>query len=234
MRDSLSRLELEEFAPAPPPSMFRRRAQWENDQIMRGERSAFAGKPLIDAEKLFEQLPRWLTRRSAEERLAVMAPEIREAIAGWNRHRRNLLFLGPTGRGKTTAIAHLWLEMWTDGFSRVRRPLDALWTKATALANARRGHRLGEGDPKIIIDSKRVGLLLLDDLGAEVRVDSTIWEILDSRYDSGAISVVTSGLPLSELVARYSEAVVRRVVEAETPGQIVDCFPRAEQIRRIK
>jgi DNA replication protein DnaC len=214
--------------------MFGCRLRWEHDQIMRGKRSAFRGAQLINAEKLHWQLPRWLTRRSAEERLSVVAPEIREAIAGWNQRRRNLLLLGPTGRGKTTAIAHLWLEMWTDGFSRARRPLDALWAKATELANARRGHPLGEGDPHIVTEAKRVGLLLLDDLGSEVRVDATIWEILDARYDGGALTVVTSGLPLAELVTRYSEAVVRRVVEGETAGQIVDVFPRAEQIRRVK
>jgi hypothetical protein len=62
-------------------------------------------------------------------------------------------------------------------------------------------------------------VLVLDDMAREARLDTTIRDVLDVRYDRGLPSAVTSGDTIAQLVERYGEDVVRRILDVEVGGQ---------------
>lgn len=140
------------------------------------------------------------------------------------------LVAGPTGVGKSvSAVAVLRrlirAHVVAHGFALPR----VAWAKATDLANARLGHALGKGEASAVISAAKAEFLVLDDLGWESKRasgDEAVVEVLSERYDSGFITLATTGQTVSALNDRYGEAVVRRIVESGgKPGRILDLWP---------
>jgi DNA replication protein DnaC len=106
----------------------------------------------------------------------------------------------------------------------------ACFTKALTLTQAWRGQKLGdEVDPECVAAAKRSPLLLLDDVGQEANdQQNVLMGIADHRYDGRKPSIVTSGLQLPALLERYSEAWVRRWLDAcgKDSGQVVDLWAK--------
>jgi hypothetical protein len=160
------------------------------------------------------------------------------------------LILGPTGVGKTiSAVAAARLEAKRIALRRLDytagayadandvvefmpRALlnpfgDAIgWARALELPLARLGHGLGEGEAELVTMASTTQFLLLDDLGWESKragADDVIAEVVARRYDSGLITLATSGLTLEGIEARYGDAFWRRIVESRNlPGKVLD------------
>lgn len=112
------------------------------------------------------------------------------------------LFLGPTGVGKTSAMA--WLAAEWPG----------LQIHARELASSERRHGLGEGYPPEIRDARSVRVLYLDDIGTEEQRDlGALQFVLNHRYESGLATVATSGLTQEQLTAHIGAAYSRRLVD---------------------
>jgi hypothetical protein len=158
-------------------------------------------------------LPRWAVAQTERARLVVIAPPLRSAIARWQ-PPANLLLLGPTGTGKTTAAAHLILTMlgrWLDA-DCTGELVDVHWIQSTRLERARREHGLGQGESLPLVTARDCGLLVIDDLGQEPsRGETCIWDVIDRRYSDCLPTIITSGLTRGDLASRYGAAFVRRL-----------------------
>jgi hypothetical protein len=227
--------------PAPPASMFDRRARWE---IARAKASwqgagrsfdsvAVPGRMKVGrlehALEERQKLSRWYLQATPAQRRAVIAAPLLRAIDGYQ-GTHGFLFVGGADLGKTTAAYSAVDQLWQSGL-RDDKPFPKITImKAIDLGNARRTHGLGAGDPAIIKQAKAAQLLLLDDLGQDERRDPVMFEIFDERYERGLASIVTSGFPWDDLVKLYSEAMLRRILQAgPNKGRFVSLFPKDKQ-----
>ncbi len=147
--------------------------------------------------------------------------------ATWVRKDGNVTILGPTGAGKTSAAIACALRVIDAGIAGTLKPDVVRFAvgmrKITAIeiARARAEHKLG-GKPPAIIEAEKATLLILDELGfEETKHDPhAVRDVLYARYANGRKpTIVTSGLKLSELRAKYQAAFVRRLEEM---GWIID------------
>lgn len=147
---------------------------------------------------------------------------------------------GPTGVGKSTTGVLVTRRL---GRAAARRlgpvPLaeycpaiagQIAWARACDLPVARLSHGLGDGDPELVARAKHAVFLVLDDLGWEssrAGADDVLPEVVAHRYDHGRITLATTGLRPEQLAAKYSDAFVRRLLEAGgKAGCIVDLWPK--------
>jgi DNA replication protein DnaC len=117
------------------------------------------------------------------------------------------LLLGPAGIGKSSlSVAALKPLCY-------RRRTDGLFADAYAIAIARQTSPLGE-EPLIVRRAFDVGVLALDDLGAEPLIGtSAIPELIHRRHADGRVTIVSSGFPLAHLEQRYGAGIFRRLTE---------------------
>jgi hypothetical protein len=136
-----------------------------------------------------------------------------------------LLVLGPTGSGKSLAFAQAAFRHAMSG----RR--GTVWTTASRLVEARRGHRLGAGEAPAVEDAQNATWLILDELGWERGDPGPVLDVLSARYDSGRVVCVTSGLAKADIATRYGEAVIRRIEESSrgTQGHTIDLHPKKSE-----
>lgn len=158
--------------------------------------------------------PRRYTERAAKQAFRRADQRLRKWALNWDLQSGAVL-LGPTKSGKSLAAAcaadrarmvHPDAEMW------------ARWVRADELSRL----LAGRGGHEDIETLKRSRLLVVDELGYE-RFPELVLEVLGARHDWGRPTLVTSGLKLSELLARYGDATARRVVEIGK-GTVVDCW----------
>lgn len=147
----------------------------------------------------------------------VTEPDFLRAVNGWTWGCGNLLLLGPTGSGRSTAAAVLYRRLLAigvrDGGEAWERARFLAWFHAGDLAEARREHALGKGEAPELGRAARARLLVLDDAGWEQ--DPFVCSmVLKERYELGVPTIITSGKTESELIAHYGAAVVRRMTEA--------------------
>lgn len=120
-------------------------------------------------------------------------PEGREAHAAALAGRGTYLW-GEPGTGKTYAAACA-VRLWVEGGGSAR-----LVSAKGLLDEVREGW--DTGDRSALARAKRVGLLALDDLGAEQRSPwsmATLEDLVDARASAGLPTVVTSNLRIGRL-----------------------------------
>ncbi len=140
-----------------------------------------------------------------------------------------ILVLGPTGIGKTAFCASLGRRLVSEADDQLLRTPEALfgWARAVDLANARLLHPLGSEAPAVAA-AKLPRTLVIDDLAWEREKDLAISEVIAARYDAGFQTFVTSGRTWEQLVDRYGEAVLRRVLESGgVKGKYFNLFGKA-------
>lgn len=164
---------------------------------------------------------RWATNPDRTELLARVkgAPDaLARGLA--NPPSASLLFMGPTGAGKTS-LAVAMLDAWV----RLDPPrrTGAIFVEAAWLARARARHKLGLGEAPLVDEAMRAPLVLLDDLGQEREDrDGCITDIVYGRTNAELPTWVTCGLTTAEqtleafaarLSQRYDGGFVRRILE---------------------
>lgn len=167
--------------------------------------------------------PRELEKRVRDPRLLVAAKE-------WRWRDGNLLLLGPTRCGKTTAAAYLFRRLLAQGVRAAGTDWELAqnmaWFGAEELLAAHRTHPLGKGDAPEFATACRASVLFLDDAGWD-RDPAVVSSVLNARYESGLFSIITTGKTSAELTAHYGAAVVRRMIECGgNVANVVDCFPK--------
>lgn len=150
---------------------------------------------------------------------------------GWRWGHGNLLLLGTTGSGKSTACAMLFRALLANGVRHGgeawERARFMAWFRADDLAEAKREHPLGKGEAPDLMRASRARLLVLDDAGWD-RDPTACSVVLAARYESALPTILTSGKTEPELIAHYGAAVVRRMTETgggRPGGGIMARFP---------
>lgn len=158
------------------------------------------------------------------------SPVIVEAVRLWTRAKGNLILTGASGCGKTSgavARSRVILSKAEKGGEPedFRFACGIRFAAAVDLATARKQWQLGHGEPPEIETAIDATLLILDELGFEPQTDTAIPELADLRYRKNRLTITTSGLRESELIARYGEATVRKLTAM---GRIIDGFSKQE------
>lgn len=187
----------------------------------------------------FQRLPDWAhTKSEASFAEVVDEKRLRQVVARW-KGGTSLLLLGPSGCGKSSTAAAALRCIETERVkARLADPRDkdaekalsdlacTRWTTASDLGRALSQHRLGTGDePELVSRSVAASILVIDELGPEPpRFAGEIFDIIDRRYTKKLPTVVTSGLTVPDFLARYGDAMFRRLTEKGI-GFPVDLHP---------
>jgi DNA replication protein DnaC len=171
--------------------------------------------------------------RGPRAELAQHMPEkFLRAVDGWNWGDDNLLLLGGTRVGKTTAAAYLLRRLLGLGVHHGGEALEKAklmrWQSCRDLTYTIRESPLGHGAPDAIVRCQNARLLVLDDIG-QTDDKGALERILDVRYQRSWPTITTSGLRYRELVHAFGEALVRRLTETKNHGgRILEVFPKVE------
>lgn len=146
----------------------------------------------------------------------------------------NLVLLGDTGCGKTTAAVAVARRI----LDSAKTPDQVRIAAGTRFVSVRELHRARaelasagysaervNGEAPAIAKAKRAVLLVLDEVGFEPEVRREqmpiVCDVVQDRYDAGLVTIVTSGLTELQLAHRYGEATKRRMTER---ARVVECF----------
>jgi hypothetical protein len=166
------------------------------------------------SRRRLERLERTVPPRYAWARLDApeMPSRVRTGVPGTERvnailRAERVVFLGGASTGKTSLAIALLREVAARGAS-------AMFVSAFDLANARAGARLGEGDPPLVQRASEVGVLLIDEIGAERRTEmSDLLAVVWRRHDYQRPIWVTTGLDGRAIGAAYGGGFLRRIGE---------------------
>lgn len=172
------------------------------------------------------------SRALADETARTRAHEV-FARAAWKPTDGNIVLLGESGIGKSTAmiaIGHRILDAASAGrldATAYKLARGIRYVSGLELGRAVAKHQLGEGDPPLVASAKRASLLLLDEVGyEEQRFDPhAVRDVLDARYRAFAPTITTSGKTLVELNERYGAATMRRLTQS---GAVINLHPAAD------
>lgn len=146
-------------------------------------------------------------------------PEIDQVLRRITRSDTNLVLLGDTGSGKTSAMVFM-LTRWVASEPTVRR--GALFVDSSSLARARSVQRLGTGESLDVRLAKDCSLLAIDDLGAEQSDrDNVLTDVVHHRYNTMRPTWFTTGLAANreeladKLTKRFDAGFSRRVLNGE-------------------
>jgi len=199
--------ELGQLLALPPPV-----TQDEADQWMRAERKTALIERWMDGDP-----PR---RRFAALENPAWRAEVSPLLIAWASQwtgKRSALLIGPTGCGKSSAaLAALRRLYATEERTGERVAPGFVWASERALCEAERHSKLG-AVPELLWRTRRAAVTVVDEVG---RGGRDLFDLVDSRYESGRPTVVCSALTPAVIVERYGSALWRRMVEL---GDVVDC-----------
>jgi DNA replication protein DnaC len=189
------------------------------------------------ARRGFGPVPAWahVQHDSPDFARIIRSPELQRFAERYDPRRGSAALLGPTGFGKTSAVARALHRYREESIRRVyaERSESALdfiaglkWTTGYELVRARREWPLGQGEAPEVAGAVAATMLVIDDLGNEPP-DPVIFELLDLRYRAEKPVIITSGLRAPALRERIGDAAWRRVAEL---GAVVDGW---QQVRAV-
>ncbi len=205
----------------------------EEGQRLMAERAA--ERERLDARDEASRIARWLEsmvacipsmcQAPAEELFARVKSQ--QAVAATRRAQggSGIVWVGPSGSGKTT-LACAAMRETAERVAKCsqkgdRRPTH-MFLRAAELAVASKQQALGEGTPEIVKRASSADLLVLDELGSEMR--SPHWrdveDVVFARYERAMPTWVTTWTTADDIAERYGEGFARRVFERAT---IIDC-----------
>jgi hypothetical protein len=164
----------------------------------------------------WERVPRGMHKFST-------SPKFERAIAEWQ-PGTPMVLLGPTGAGKTSAVARLVAllcrnaaDQGGDVFALAR---SIFWVRADELTSAGGAER-DESASKLMLRSEMCRLLVLDDVASSSK---TLLRILQRRYDGRREVIVTAGARNAVELATTlgGHAPLRWILEGgKQPGKVV-------------
>lgn len=125
-------------------------------------------------------------------------------------HSGSLLFIGPTGLGKTYLSACIARTVADRGFSVVYDTAIRLFSDFEAAKFARSAERAADTEKYLQCD-----LLIVDDLGTEMTTQLTVsalYQLINTRLMSQKQTVISTNLPVGELERRYSAQIASRLL----------------------
>jgi DNA replication protein DnaC len=181
-----------------------------------------------EAISILSRLPTFLRCPTAELIERISDNRLAVAAASWGWGAGNLILLGPTRIGKSTAAAAILTRVVTASAAAGGEPWYATatvhWFGAGTLELARKQHPIGRGEAPEVALACIASLLVLDDVGWD-RDPAAVSYVLDQRMQRGLTTIITSGKTRDELSAQYGAAVVRRMLESGgRAARVVDCF----------
>lgn len=165
---------------------------------------------------VLEQLPAGMHRATRKELEGRIEARLLRAVLGWHWGAGNLVLMGATGSGKTSAAAHLVRRLCFEGAVEGRKPFELAtmirWQSCRDLSEVGRETRLGTGTPEEIRRCQYARLLVLNDLGTNDD-RTTLERVLDARYERGWPTITTTGLGVEQLQQLFGDALSRRIFE---------------------
>lgn len=157
-------------------------------------------------------------------RQGVMVPKLKEWARTWQWEGGGTALLGETGAGKTSAMVLLARRLLNrarqEDTAEARRLAESIrFVTSYQIANASQRQTADNG---LLERCRLARLLFLDDLGWEQPFGSKLPEIIHDRYQSGYVTVITSGMTLEQLNDHYGAALIRRIVDGG--GLILEAF----------
>jgi IstB-like ATP binding protein len=218
-QDARARLGSAPPRPAPPADDIARAIEQIRVNAARHNGSPHATDAVlrhIALRPVLDSLPsgaRKATRSELEKRIS---PRALKAVEGWQWGGGNIVLMGATGTGKTSAAAHLvrrlCFEAAVHGGAAFGLAQFIRWQSCRALSEVARETRLGTGTPEAVTRCQYARLLVLNDLGP-TDDRATVERILDDRYERGWPTVTTTGLCAAELEHAFGDALARRIFE---------------------
>lgn len=138
-----------------------------------------------------------------------------------------IFLLGPTGLGKTFLSGCIAKEILSKGYSVV---FDSIQNYLREIENEHFGRVEGRTDTLALI--LNADLAILDDLGSEFSSpfnQSAVYNIINSRLNSGKPTVISSNLTVEELAKKYDDRIISRLT-----GMFYTLRFIGEDIRQIK
>lgn len=174
------------------------------------------------AGDILGRLPRFVREPSPALLLnMVHHAKLSQVALTWKPEQGNLVLLGRTGAGKSTAAAYCFRRVLgrgvTFGGEAWKFAQRLRWYAGTDLERARLEHKLGVGEAPEITAACNASLLVIDDAGW-VRSPDAVSAVLADRYESGRITIITAE-SRETLVEKYGAAVVRRLFESGGSGR---------------
>jgi DNA replication protein DnaC len=174
-------------------------------------------------------------RGTRAELVGRMHDKLFRAVHAWDWGDPNLLLIGTTGTGKTTAAAYLLRRLCAYGIEHGGEALEMArltrWQSCRELSAVVREYPLGQGAPDTILRCQNARLLILDDLGASDE-RTALERVMDARYERGWPTITTTGLAYRELSHALGEHLVRRLVDCRgRTGRVLQAFTKPEVTR---
>jgi hypothetical protein len=177
-------------------------------------------------EDLWRRLPACFRRKPSEiaSWFDPKARAILDAAMAWDWGSPSLLICAPTDWAKSAAAALVAIRLMARGReSEHERWRGIHWQGVPELMGAARQWPLGAGECPEVRRVSRCKLAILDDLGNEHDHGSTLFEVTQARYQRELPNIVTTGLSPRQLVDRYGECILRRLVQRHGQmGTIID------------
>ena len=126
---------------------------------------------------------------------------------------RNLLLSGGTGLGKTFLSGCIAREVSRRGYSVVYDTAISLF----AAFETKKFSRDSQEERQARVDTRRYltcDLLILDDLGSELTTplaQSTLYEVVNTRLQSGGHTIISTNLSLEQMAPRYTPQIMSRI-----------------------
>lgn len=124
--------------------------------------------------------------------------------------RRNLLFYGEVGQGKTFLSSSIAKEL-------LKKGEEVIYIRATKLFNSYEDYKFGRlGDKDFIKRIYNCDLLIIDDLGTENNNKmslSFMYDLLDERISRRNSTIINTNLTIAELSRSYSKRLTSRLAE---------------------
>lgn len=127
----------------------------------------------------------------------------------FSRRSKSILMLGKTGVGKTHLSMSIAKKAAEDGF-------DVVYGSVGNLLRTVEKEHFGraEDDSDTLSVLCQCDLLIIDDLGSEHHTpfyESTLYNIINTRLNTGAPTIISANLSLEELYRSYNERIISRI-----------------------
>ena len=133
-------------------------------------------------------------------------------------HAQGIRLIGSYGCGKTHLAASVLNRMIAQGVPGMFVVVPDL------LEKLRRSFDTHDESAKEVIEmAKTVGILVLDDLGAEKPSDwvrEQLYLLINARYEQSLPTIITTNCDTQELVSKLQQRIVSRIIEMTDPVMI--------------